>query len=398
MMTGSLLKPVDISLETIFLLISGVMFVFLGILLIPVYLGLVPYYEDGVFGVLLVVISLQTISLGKNPLGENRHRLLNLIFGIIIAEFGIICCFSPDIFGDIPRYLLLLFFSGGGVILLLQMFFQKDKFPSWKGKGGIFTGLTVVSAAVYLLEILLGVFIALPDYTAAEEVPTIGLAVLLGISLIVLGIILQKIRTVYPDAAKPAGISFDKASLVFTGIFMVLLGILLIPVNLGMLPFSGSAQLGLLMIIFAVQMLALGSTPVGAFPRSRLIIFLGFVFAVLGFISCVIPEILVFPLTILVGLLNIFGGAAAIIRVVIPALNFKEAVQSMSAVVVKISLKILLATLVMNILTIIFGISMLISGLIPGLVIGVVLALNGCMLFYLLWQIITMEKVSAAAG
>jgi len=397
-MTGYLLKPVDICLETIFLLISGVMFVFLGILLIPVYLGLAPYYEDGVFGVLLVIISLQTISLGKNPFGENCHRLLNLIFGIIIAAFGIICCFSPDIFGDIPRYLLLLFFSGGGVILLLQMFFQKDKFPSWKGKGGIFIGLTAACAAVYLLEILLGVFIVLPDYTAAEEVPTIGLAVLLGISLILLGIILQKLRILYPEATQPAGISFDKASLVFTGIFMVLLGILLIPVNLGLLPFSGSAQLGLLMIIFAVQMLALGSTPVGAFPRNRLMIFFGSVFAVLGFISCVIPEILVFPLTILVGLLNIFGGSAAIIRVVIPALNFKEAVRSMSAVVVKISMKILVATLVMNILTIIFGISMLISGLIPGLVIGVVLALTGCMLFYLLWQIITMEKVSAAAG
>ncbi len=180
------------------------------------------------------------------------------------------------------------------MILLLQMFFQKDKYPSWKGKGGIFIGLTAASAAVYLLEILLGIFIALPEYTAAEEIPTIGLAVLLGISLIVLGIILQKIRTLYPDAAKPAGISFDKASLVFTGIFMVLLGILLIPVSLGLLPFSGSAQLGLLMIIFAVQMLALGSTPVGAFPRTRLMILLGSVFAVLGFTSCVIPEVLVF--------------------------------------------------------------------------------------------------------
>lgn len=397
-MTGILLKPVDISLETIFLLMTGVMFVFLGILLIPVYLGLSPYYEDGVFGVLLVVISLQTIALGKNPLGENRHRLLNLIFGIIIAVFGIICCFSPDIFGDIPRYLLLLFFSGGGVILLLQMFFSKDKYPSWKRMGGIFTGLTAACAAVYLLEILLGIFIALPEYTAAEEIPTIGLAVLLGSALIVLGIILQKIRTQNPAAAKPVGISFDKASLILTGIFMVLLGILLIPVNFGMLPFSGSAQLGLLMIIFAVQMLALGSTPVGAYPRSRLMIILGFVFAVLGFISCVIPEILVFPLTILVGLLNISGGAAAIIRIVIPALNFKEATASMSAEIVKISVKIITATLVMNILTIIFGIGMLISGLIPGLVIGVVLALNGGMLFYLLWQITAKEKVSAASG
>ncbi len=48
------------------------------------------------------------------------------------------------------------------------------------------------------------------------------------------------------------------------GIFMLLLGGLWIPVNLGLLPFSGSAQLGLLMVIFAVQMLASGNNLLSA--------------------------------------------------------------------------------------------------------------------------------------
>ena len=82
---------------------------------------------------------------------------------------------------------------------------------------------------------------------------------------------------------------------------MLLLGILLIPVNLSQLPFSGSAQLGLLMVIFAIQMLASGSTPIGLFPRNWLMIIFGLLFAALGIISSIIPGILVKPLTILIG-------------------------------------------------------------------------------------------------
>ena len=58
-----------------------------------------------------------------------------------------------------------------------------------------------------------------------------------------------------------------------------------------------------------------------------------------------------------------------------------------------ILLKINSAVLVMNIPTILFGTTMLFSGLIPGLIIGVVLATNGCVLLYLLHQLVSLEKV-----
>ena len=114
-----------------------------------------------------------------------------------------------------------------------------------------------------------------------------------GLAVFYLDGVLRKIYRVYPKAEKShiddAKYSTDQEMLLLMGVFMLILGVLLIPVNLGLLPFSGSAQLGLLMVIFAVQMLAAGSTPIGPFPRSWLIIVFGFLFAALGIVSCIIP-------------------------------------------------------------------------------------------------------------
>ena len=79
--------------------------------------------------------------------------------------------------------------------------------------------------------------------------------------------------------------STDQVLILFTGILLLLLGWLLIPVNLGTLPFSGSAQVGLLMVLIALKMLASGDTPIGTFTRSWLVISLGMVFAALGIVS-----------------------------------------------------------------------------------------------------------------
>lgn len=177
----------------------------------------------------------------------------------------------------------------------------------------------------------------------------------------------------------------DNIILLLMGVFMVLLGLLLLPVNLGLLPFSGSAQLGLLMVIFAIQMLALGSTPIGAFPRSWLIVLLGFIFGALGVISCIIPDILVMPLTLLVGLLNIVAGIIGIVKVTLKARKTAEPIPTTL-------LKINSALLVTNILTILFGTTMLFAGLIPGFIIGTVLAANGGVLLYLLHQLVSLEK------
>ena len=75
-----------------------------------------------------------------------------------------------------------------------------------------------------------------------------------GAAIVYLAGVLIKVHALYPQAPNPSAgdvdLSFDNTMLLLTGIFMVILGGLLIPVNLGLLPFSGSAQLGLLMVIF----------------------------------------------------------------------------------------------------------------------------------------------------
>jgi hypothetical protein len=182
----------------------------------------------------------------------------------------------------------------------------------------------------------------------------------------------------------------DQAVILVMGVWMLILGILLTPVNLGLLPFSGSAQLGLLMVIFAVQMLASGSTPIGPFPRSWLMILFGLLFAAPGIVSCIIPEILVLPLTVLVGVLNILGGVITLWQICIPRLRKSEEPR---APVPPVMNKLFAAQLIMNPLTILFGVSMLVSNLIPGLVIGAIFAANGCVLLYSLHLLMVLDKM-----
>ena len=172
---------------------------------------------------------------------------------------------------------------------------------------------------------------------------------------------------------------------------MVLLGLLLVPVSLGLLPFAANAQLGLLMTIFALQMLAAGNTPIGPFPRrSWFMVCLGLLFALPGIVSCVIPCLLVAPLTFFVGVLNLLGGLLPL------GLGLLHPVAPTSGNAVHPLLKKLSRTqLLLNLLSILFGASMLVPGIIPGLVTGVVLALNGGMLLYLLRLLLSIAALGA---
>ena len=70
-------------------------------------------------------------------------------------------------------------------------------------------------------------------------------------------------------------LSDDRAVILITGVFMVVLGILLIPVTIGLHAISGSAQLGLLAVIMSLQMVAFGNTPIRSFSRTWPLVWLG---------------------------------------------------------------------------------------------------------------------------
>jgi len=186
--------------------------------------------------------------------------------------------------------------------------------------------------------------------------------------------------------SRPAGL-FREASLPLpvaivlpVAVLLVLLGLLLFPVNLGMLPFSPDGQLGLLLVIMAIQMLALGDTPVGQYRRSRLLMAVGIAFTAMGVVSCIVPGLLTGVIQPLLGLLNIAGGAILLAKRFLPMLRNSPA----APVVLPPILKQLLATqTVLNVVSITFGITMLVPGLAPGTVIAGIVVLNGLLLFVL---------------
>jgi len=233
--------------------------------------------------------------------------------------YRIITCFIPNS-NLLPRILLFLCLGPGSLLLLVGMCTARDKFRAWVSYGGIFCHLILECSLTYMFSMFVAALLWRRDLLST---PTAAAVLLLyGAAILYLAGVLTKIYGRYLSAKKPhqedAGLSTDQSMILLMGVFMLLLGVLLIPVSLGLLPFSGSAQLGLLMVIFAVQMLASGSTPIGPFPRTWLMIVLGLLFAALGIVSCIIPEILVSSLTVLVGVLNILGGVIALVKILLP--------------------------------------------------------------------------------
>lgn len=397
MTENRIFKKADLPLEAVILLVAGMALLITGALLFPVWAGVLPYYENGLYGLLLFMFALQTVTLGKTPFGDMRRSKFLLAAGAVIAALGIVTCFVPGMFGHAPRMLLLVCFGAGGFILLLQMFFSRDKFRSWAKYGGVFRHLSLGCTAVYVMSMLTGLLIW--EQSLLTTPATAVVALIFGIAVIYLALVLRKIYLAYPEAEKPsaggADLSTGQSMLLLTGIFMILLGVLLIPVNLGLLPFSGSAQLGLLMVIFAIQMLASGDTPIGPFPRSWLMILLGLLFAALGIVSCVIPGVLVPLLTVLVGVMNILGGVLMLVKLALSRLGKPATAQGPRPAILT---KLLATQLIMNLLSIMFGASMLFANLLPGLAIGVILAANGFVLLYLLHILKILEKMQRKAG
>ena len=179
-----------------------------------------------------------------------------------------------------------------------------------------------------------------------------------------------------------ASLPLSIALIIPVGVLLVILGLLLFPVNLGLIPFSPDGQLGLLLVIMAIQMLALGETPVGQYRRSWLLIGIGIVFAALGIFSCIVPGILTDAIRVLLAFLNIAGGAILLGKRFLPMLQGTGSAAELAHL--PPIYKRLLGTLtVLNVVAIAFGISMLLPGLVPRTVIAGLVVINGLLLLSL---------------
>ncbi|MCA1809776.1 MAG: hypothetical protein LC725_10060 [Lentisphaerae bacterium] len=397
MTISAIFRKTDIPLEVVILLIAGMALLITGVLLFPVSSGALPYYANGLYGLLLVMFALQIVTIGKTPFGDVRRSKFVIAVGAIIAAAGIIICVVPDVFTRLSRILLFICFGPGGFLLFLQMLFAKGKFRTWVRQGAIFRHLIFACSMVYALSMMIALVLWNQQMLSTPLQAMVFLVY--GGFIVYLACVLGVIYRQYPETGTryKGGVEFsaDQAMLLLMGIFMVLLGVLLIPVNLGKLAFSGSAQLGLLMVIFAIQMLASGNTPIGPYPRSRLMIVLGLLFAAVGIVSCIIPDILVPFLTFLVGLLNILGGFINLIKIFLPLLRRADTTRGPVHPMMQ---KLFVVQVSMSLLAIMFGTSMLVRHLVPGLVIGVILAANGCVLLYLLHLLVLLDKMQADTG
>ncbi|MDV2478270.1 hypothetical protein F8M49_27865 [Rhodococcus zopfii] len=397
-------KPADVPLEIVILWVAALGAAITGVLLVPISQGVLSYYEDGLYGLVLFVFALQAVLLGVTPFGDVRRSPTLIAAGTVIAAAGIVNCFVPDLLGEAPRLLLVVCFGLGGATQLLCLFLGGRFRLWWRGSREL-RRLALACVVVYSLAVLVALILLLRQAVAVAAVAVAAVAVTVltyGVALFVLAGQLWAVDRAFPQQAQAragdaGGLVTDHTLMLLTGIFLVLLGVLLVPVNLGVLPFSGSAQLGLLMVIFAVEMLASGSTPVGVFPRTWLMIVVGLVFAALGIVSTVIPYVLVPTLTVLIGLLNIVGGVLTLVRNVAPLFTKRDE-ESPTAPRPPVLIRLFMAQLAMGLLSIAFGAAMLLPGLIPGLVLGLVLAANGGVLLYMLHLLLVVDRQRDASA
>ena len=161
-----------------------------------------------------------------------------------------------------------------------------------------------------------------------------------------------------------ASLPLSIALIIPVGVLLVILGLLLFPVNLGLIPFSPDGQLGLLLVIMAIQMLALGETPVGQYRRSRLLIGIGIVFAAMGIFSCIVPGILTDAIRVLLAFLNIAGERYPRKRF-LPMLQGTGSAAELASPSAHLQTAPWALLTVLNVVAIAFGISMLLPGLVP---------------------------------
>ena len=408
----------DLSLEVVVLILFGVFWLLFGLTLFKIYAGDLPYNPDSAYGLFLVIVSFQMITMGKTPFGALRRSWALVFIGMGSAVLGIATSFIPGFFTNFIRELVGIVLFIGGIILFLQLCVSEKMARMWIKIPGILRQLTVACALVYALTILSGLITLSPSLRADPR--TAIILSLYGMSFFYLSWCVWKVfRTYGPEQPEdPAStiqsadrddlqrrfILFQEASLplspailILLGVLNTLLGLLLFPVGLGMLPFSPDGQLGLLLTIMAIQMMILGDTPLGQYTRSQFMITIGIVFAGLGVVSCVVPGLLTGMIQILLGILSILGGAVFFIRRFLERKHEIRTSPETPIVDPPIIRKLARIQLAMNSLGIVFGVSMILPGIMPLPVVACILLIMGP-LFFVLAALLRTVAIMEATG
>jgi len=390
----------DLSLEVVILLILGVFMFLFGLLFFKISTGELPYTPDSTYGLFLVIVSFQVITMGKTPFGDLRRSWVLVLIGIITAIVGMVACFIPGQLTEMVRILVGVLLFAGGISLLLQLLFFEGKARTWIKIPGVLQHLTVACGVVYVITIVLGLITLIPGITSNFQ--TALFLLIYGISIFYLAWCIQKVARSYPPeklksiskgkgglfkSLQSVSLSLSPAVVIMIGVLLFLLGCLLFPINQGTLPFSSDGELGLLTVILAIQMTTLGETPLGQFKRSVIIIIVGIVFATLGIFSCIVPGILTGVLQILIGALNILGGVILLSMRFVPIIRGRKKHDPETGPPSSTVKKFMVTQTLLNLVAIAFGLSMIMPGMIPNTLVPVILIINGLLLFALAYII-----------
>nr|WP_319539722.1 DUF308 domain-containing protein [uncultured Methanospirillum sp.] len=186
----------DLSLEVVILIVLGIFMLLFGILLFSIHTGDLPYSPDSMYGLLLVLVSLQVITMGKTPFGDLRRSWMVVILGICTAILGMLACFVPGLVTDIVRILIGLLLFGGGIALLFQLFVSEEKAKTWINQPGTIRQLILACSLVYGMSVVLGLVTLLPGLVTNPQ--TSALLILYGIGFLYLSWCIQNVNRLYP--------------------------------------------------------------------------------------------------------------------------------------------------------------------------------------------------------
>ncbi|MFZ3149551.1 MAG: DUF308 domain-containing protein [Methanothrix sp.] len=383
---------IALSIEVVLLIVGGVFFLLFGGLLFLIDRGMLPYSEGCVYGLFVVLVSMQIITMGKTPFGDVLRSWLVVIIGLLTAMLGTLAIFYPEYLNTTIRILAGLIVLITGAVGLLQLFTAKDKARRWMKVPGILQQLTVACALVYSIEIVLGIITLLPGI-----MPNLLTAVLLlvfGASLIFLAWCIHMVNHQYgltnakivpaPSKSKSGFCLLKETSLTventfntYQGFLMILLGILVLLMILGIFPsFNSDGQLGLLLVLTSLQLLALGQFVASQVTRSWLVISFGILCAATGIYSCIVPGVLTGVIQPLLGLQNIITGVLLLAtKIIAPTVYGIRHPPAEPVTLPPIIKRLFLVLTVTGIVAILFGINMLAPLLLPSLLGMVVYAM-----------------------
>lgn len=192
----------DLSLEVVILLVFGVFMLLFGLLLFRIHTGELPYAPDSTYGLFLVIVSFQLITMGKTPFGDLRRSWAVILIGVCTAIIGMVACFVPGLLAEPVRILVGALLFAGGLALLAQLLFSEDKARIWLKIPGILRHLTIACIVVYVMSIILGLVTLLPGITTDGE--TAILLIIYGIGFFYLSWSIQNVTRTYPPGENPA--------------------------------------------------------------------------------------------------------------------------------------------------------------------------------------------------